>query len=53
VILSIDGSPTSTTAQLTTVLAALGPGQSVPVAVRNQSGAKVTRQVTLGTYPGS
>jgi S1-C subfamily serine protease len=52
VILSVDGRPTSTTAQLTTVLAALGPGQSVPVAVRNQSGAKVTLQVTLGTYPG-
>jgi S1-C subfamily serine protease len=52
VIVSVDGRPTSTTAQLTTVLAALSPGQSVPVVLRSQNGAKATLQVTLGTYPG-
>jgi putative serine protease PepD len=53
VIVSVDGNPTSTRALLTTVLAGLKPGQTVPVAVRSQSGTRTTLQVTLGTYPGS
>jgi S1-C subfamily serine protease len=53
VVVSVDGKATSTTALLTTVLAGLKPGQAVPVDVRSQAGAKTTRQVTLGTYPGS
>jgi putative serine protease PepD len=53
VIVSIDGKPTATTAALTTALAGLQPRQRVQVAFRSQSGAKTTRPVTLGTYPGS
>jgi S1-C subfamily serine protease len=52
-IVSVDGKPTSTTALLTTVLAGLKPGQSVPVSVTKQNSTKATLQVTLGTYPGS
>ena len=53
VIVSVDGKPTSTTALLSEVLAALKPGQKVPVALTSQQGTKTTVQVTLGTYPGS
>jgi S1-C subfamily serine protease len=52
-IVSVDGKPTASTALLSEVLAALKPGQTVPVAVTSQNGAKSTVQVTLGTYPGS
>ena len=52
-IVSVDGQPTSTTALLSEVLAELKPGQTVPVAVTSQNGAKATVQVTLGTFPGS
>jgi S1-C subfamily serine protease len=52
-IVSVDGKPTPTTALLSAVLAELKPGQSVPVAVTNQSGIKTTAHVTLGTYPAS
>jgi putative serine protease PepD len=52
-IVSVGGQPTSTTALLSEVLAELKPGQTVPVAVTSQNGAKATVQVTLGTYPGS
>ncbi len=53
VIVSVDDKPTATRAALTTALAGLQPGQTVQVASRSQSGAKTTRLVTLGTYPGS
>jgi putative serine protease PepD len=53
VIMSVDGTPTSTTGALSTVLAGLKPGQKIPVVVEHQSGTKTTLQVTLGTYPGS
>jgi putative serine protease PepD len=53
VIVSVDGTPTSTVGALSTVLAELKPGQKVPVVVRHQTGTKTTLQVTLATYPGS
>jgi S1-C subfamily serine protease len=53
VIVSIDGKPTPTTNVLAEVVAALKPGQTVPVVVVRQSGARTTLQLTLGTYPGS
>jgi S1-C subfamily serine protease len=52
-ILSVDRNPTPTTASLSGVVADLRPGQRVAVAVRSQTGATATRQVTLGTFPGS
>jgi len=51
-IVSVKGKPTPTTDVLSTVLATLKPGKTVPVAVRHQDGKKATVQVTLGTYPG-
>jgi S1-C subfamily serine protease len=51
VIRSVGGKPTPSTAVLSTVLAGLTPGHTVPVVVRNQDGVKRTVQVTLGTYP--
>jgi S1-C subfamily serine protease len=53
VIVSVDGKPTPTTALLSTVLAALQPGQKVPVDVTDQNGRKATVRVTLGDYPRS
>jgi putative serine protease PepD len=53
VIVSLDGKPTPTASELSTVLAELKPGQRVPVVVKSQSGGQTTLQVTLGTYPGS
>jgi S1-C subfamily serine protease len=52
VIVSVDGTPTPTTGALSAVLAELKPGRNVPVVVRQQSGAKTTLHVTLGTFPG-
>jgi putative serine protease PepD len=52
-IVSVDGKPTSTTALLSAVLAGLKPGQTVPVVVAGQNGAKTTVHLTLATYPGS
>jgi S1-C subfamily serine protease len=49
VIVSVNGKPTPTTASLSQVLAELEPGQTVPVAVTSQNGAKTTLRVTLGT----
>jgi S1-C subfamily serine protease len=53
VIVSVDGTPTPTTAALSARLAGLKPGQKVPVVVKHQNGTKTTLQVTLATYPGS
>jgi S1-C subfamily serine protease len=53
VIVSVDGNLISTAAELSGVLATLKPGRRVPVVVRTQNDAKMTLQVTLGTYPGS
>jgi putative serine protease PepD len=53
VIVSVNGTPASTTSVLSAVLAELKPGRQVRVVVRHQNGTKATLQVTLGTYPGS
>jgi S1-C subfamily serine protease len=53
VIVSVDGTPTPTTAALSARLAGLKPGQKVAVVVKHQNGTKTTLQVTLATYPGS
>jgi putative serine protease PepD len=53
VIVSLHGTPTPTTGALSTVLAELKPGQKVRIVVKQQSGAKTTLHVTLGTFPGS
>jgi S1-C subfamily serine protease len=51
-IVSVDGTATPTTGALSAVLAELKPGRNVPILVRQQSGAKTTSHVTLGTFPG-
>jgi putative serine protease PepD len=53
VIVSVDGKPISTAAELSEVLTTLKPGRRVPVVVSTQNGRKTTLLVTLGTYPGS
>jgi S1-C subfamily serine protease len=53
VIVSVNGVQTPTSDALVSVLAELKPGQTVPVVVRHQNGAKATLRVTLGTFPGS
>ncbi|HEU4571433.1 MAG TPA: trypsin-like peptidase domain-containing protein [Candidatus Limnocylindrales bacterium] len=52
VIVSVAGEPTPTLDALTSVLARLKPGRTVPVAVVRQNGSRKTLRVTLGTYPG-
>jgi S1-C subfamily serine protease len=47
VIVSVDGKPTPSTQELSTVLAGLQPGQTVPVVVQ-RGGGQQTVQVTLG-----
>jgi putative serine protease PepD len=51
-IVAVDGTPITTTAELSAVLAGLKPGMKVPVVVRQQDGARKTLQVTVGTLPG-
>jgi S1-C subfamily serine protease len=53
VIVSVAGKPTPTTDDLSTVLGALKPGQTVPVRVVHANGTSSTLQVTLGEYPTS
>ena len=52
VIVSVAGKPTPTSTDLSTVLADLEPGQTVPVGIVHQDGSKATVSVTLGEYPG-
>jgi S1-C subfamily serine protease len=52
-IVSVAGTPTSTTSMLSAVLAELKPGQKVPVVIKPRNGSTSTLQVTLGTYPGN
>ena len=52
-ITAINGSPTPTSSDLSTVVAALKPGQKVTVAITHQDGTKATLNLTLGTFPGS
>ena len=52
VIVSVAGQPTQSADVLTSVLATLRPGQTVPVQVLAPSGKVSTLQVTLGSQPG-
>jgi putative serine protease PepD len=52
VLVSVAGQSITTTDVLSSVLATLRPGQTVPVQVLGPSGAVSTLQVTLGTQPG-
>jgi putative serine protease PepD len=51
-ITSLDGKPTPDSSTLSVVLAALQPGETVPVVVRTASGSTSTVRVTLGQIPG-
>jgi S1-C subfamily serine protease len=51
VIVSVNGKPTPTTVDLSTVLADLKPGDTVQVGIRHQDGTKATVSVTLGQFP--
>jgi S1-C subfamily serine protease len=51
-IVSVDGKATPDNATLSTVLAGLQPGQTVPVDIERPDGTKSTVQVTLGEIPG-
>jgi putative serine protease PepD len=53
VITSINGSPTPTTSDLSSVVANLKPGQKVNVKIARQDGTTATVALTIGTYPGS
>ena len=53
VLVSVNGKPTPTTTDLSTVLADLKPGQTVQVGIRHQDGSKATVSVTLGQFPTS
>jgi len=53
IITAIAGKETRTTSDLSAVLAAFRPGQTVRVALRRASGGVATVQVTLGEFPGS
>jgi S1-C subfamily serine protease len=52
VIVSVAGQPTPSTDVLTSVLATLRPGQTVPIQVLAPSGQVSTVQVKLGSQPG-
>jgi putative serine protease PepD len=52
VIVSVAGQPTPTTDVLSSVLAMLRPGQTVPVQILSPSGQQSTVQVKLGSQPG-
>ncbi len=51
-IASVDGKPTATAGDLTTVLAGLQPAQSVKVDLVHPDGTKTTVTVVLGELPG-
>jgi S1-C subfamily serine protease len=52
VLVSVAGQSITTTDVLSSVLATLRPGQTVPVQILGASGRLATVQVTLGTQPG-
>jgi S1-C subfamily serine protease len=52
-ITALNGSPTPTSSDLGTVLAALKPGQTVSVKVVSQGGAATTVKLSLDQYPGA
>jgi S1-C subfamily serine protease len=51
-ITAVNGTPTPTSEDLGTALAALKPGQTVKVKLAHQSGATSTVSVKLGQFPG-
>ncbi|GGU08127.1 S1C family serine protease [Actinomadura livida] len=51
-ILSVNGTPTPDQTALTSVLANLDPGNTVPVEIQKQDGSKEEVKVTLGELPG-
>jgi putative serine protease PepD len=53
VIVSVGGKKTPSVADLSTVLAELKPGKTVPVVVVHANGGRATVQLTLGSAPGS
>jgi putative serine protease PepD len=53
VIVSVNGHPTPTVDNLTSVASELKPGMTVSLRIATQSGAHKTVHVTLGTFPGS
>ena len=52
IITAVDGQPTPSAGALAAVLAALKPGQTVPINVTHQDGSQSTVRVTLGQLPG-
>ncbi|HEY4428915.1 MAG TPA: trypsin-like peptidase domain-containing protein [Solirubrobacteraceae bacterium] len=52
IIISVAGQSTPTTDVLSSVLATLRPGQTVPVQIGEPNGRETTVQVTLGSQPG-
>ncbi|GAA4639969.1 trypsin-like peptidase domain-containing protein [Actinoallomurus vinaceus] len=52
VIVSVNGTKTPTTAELSDVLAVLKPGDKAQVVVQHPDGSKTTTAVTLGQLPG-
>jgi S1-C subfamily serine protease len=53
VIKSVNGNPTPTVDDLTSVVSELKPGKTVELGIVTQSGRHKTVRVTLGTFPGS
>ncbi|WP_460358452.1 S1C family serine protease [Actinoallomurus acanthiterrae] len=52
IIVSVNGTKTPTTSELSDVLAVLKPGDKAQVVVQHPDGAKTTTTVTLGQLPG-
>lgn len=52
VIVEVNGTPTPTASDLTSVLANLSPGQKATVKVQRPDGSTTSVSVTLGTLPG-
>jgi S1-C subfamily serine protease len=52
VITAVNGQPTPNTSALSTVLAGLSPGQTVPVTIVRPDGSSGTVSVSLGQLPG-
>ncbi|MCO5996411.1 S1C family serine protease [Actinoallomurus rhizosphaericola] len=52
IIVSLNGTKTPSTSDLSDVLAVLKPGQVVPIVVQHPDGTKTTARITLGELPG-
>jgi S1-C subfamily serine protease len=53
VIMSVNGHPTPTVDELTSVVSELKPGTTVRLAIVTQTGKRETVRLTLGTFPGT